>query len=296
VCWLAVLAGGACSYFAPKTISNAADALGKIISTGCVEQQYAMTINYAKRRLRRIFNTDDKTVIVAMDHGSYMDRPMPGLSDPGRVIRETLAAGADAILTTFGTAVRWSSALGRGGLILSVADDAPVADVAVERALQLGADALKVMLYPFTGNRQNQANCERLGMECARWGLPFLVETVPGTFAAGPEMRTPDRIAAGARIGAECGADFIKTFYTNSPDSFRTVVENATLPVVVLGGERADEVRAVLTQIYEAMQAGASGVAVGRNIWGHELPAKMTAAIAAIVHGNASVDEAMRLL
>ena len=255
-----------------------------------------MTINYAKRRLRRIFSTDDKTIIVAMDHGNYLDRPMAGVSDPGRVIRETLAAGADAILTTFGTALRCSDALGRGGLILSVTDDVPVADVAVERALQLGADALKAILYPFTGNRQNQANCERLGMECARWGLPFLVETVPGTFAAGPEMRTPEKIAAGARIGAECGADFIKTFYTGSSDSFRVVLENATLPVVVLGGERATEARDVLTQIHQAMQAGASGVAVGRNIWGHESPAKMTAAIAAIVHGNAGVDEAMRLL
>ncbi len=255
-----------------------------------------MTINYAKRRLRRIFNTDDKTVIVAMDHGNYLDRPMAGVSDPARVIRETLAAGADAILTTFGTAMRCGDALGRCGLILSINDDTPLADVAVERALQLGADALKVILYPFAGNRQNQANCERLGMDCARWGLPFLVETIPGTFAAGPEMRTPERIAAGARIGAECGADFIKTFYTGSPDSFRVVLENATLPVVVLGGERATDARDVLAQIHEAMQAGAAGVAVGRNIWGHESPARMTAAIAAIVHGNAGVDDALRLL
>lgn len=255
-----------------------------------------MTIHYHKRRLRRVFNTDDKTVIVAMDHGNYLDRPMAGVSDPARVIRETLAAGADAILTTFGTAMRCGDALDRGGLILSVTDDMPVAEVAVERALQLGADALKVILYPFTGNRLHQANCERLGMECARWGMPFLVETIPGTFAAGPEMRTPEKIAAGARIGAECGADFIKTFYTGSPETFRMTLDNATLPVVVLGGERAADAREALTQIHQAMQAGASGVAVGRNIWGHDAPARMTAAIAAIVHGNASVDEALRLL
>jgi DhnA family fructose-bisphosphate aldolase class Ia len=92
------------------------------------------------------------------------------------------------------------------------------------------------------------------------------------------------------------GADFIKTFYTGKPDSFRTVLQNATVPVVVLGGERASDAREVLSQIHEAMQAGASGVAVGRNIWLHESPAKMTAAIAAVVHGGASVDEAMRAL
>ncbi len=255
-----------------------------------------MTINYTKRRLRRIFNTDDKTVIVAMDHGNYLDRPMAGVSDPAYVIRETLAAGADAILTTFGTAMRCGDALGHCGLILSINDLMPIADVAVERALQLGADALKVILYPFTGDRQNQANCERLGMDCAQWGLPFLVETIPGTFAAGPEMRTPEKIAAGARIGAECGADFIKTLYTGSPDTFRLVLENATLPVVVLGGERTTNVRDMLAQIDDAMRAGASGVAVGRNIWGHESPARMTAAIAAIVHGGSSADEALRLL
>jgi DhnA family fructose-bisphosphate aldolase class Ia len=166
----------------------------------------------------------------------------------------------------------------------------------VESALRLGADALKVIATPFTGNRENLANCERLGLECAAWGMPYLVETIPGTFAAGPEMRTVEKIAAGARIGAEMGADFIKTFYTGSPDSFQTVLQNATVPVIVLGGERANNAREVLTQIHEAMQAGASGVAVGRNIWGHEYPAKMTAAIAAIVHGGASVDEAMREL
>jgi DhnA family fructose-bisphosphate aldolase class Ia len=246
--------------------------------------------------MRRIFGSDDKTVIVAMDHGNYLDKPMAGVSDPSKVIRECAAAGADAVLTTFGTAVRSGDALGRIGLILAVNDDAPNTSVAVESALRLGADALKVILSPFSGNKVNQANCERLGLDCVAWGLPYLVETIPGTFAAGPDMRTQARIAAGARIGAECGADFIKTFYTGSAESFRAVLENATLPVVVLGGERAGNDRDVLAQIYDAMRAGASGVAVGRNIWGHASPAKMTAAIVAVVHGDSSVDEAMRSL
>ncbi len=253
-------------------------------------------IDYTKRRLRRIFGTDDKTVIVAMDHGNFMDKPIPGLSDPNKIIRETMAAGADALITTFGTAMRCGHALGHKGLMLAVGDAMPITEKAVESALRLGADALKVILAPFTGNNAHHANCERLGLDCAAWGLPYLVETIPGTFAAGPDMRTPDKIAAGARIGAECGADFIKTFYTGSAETFKTVLDNATLPVVVLGGERATNDRDVLAQIYEAMNAGASGVAVGRNIWGHATPAKMTAAIVAIVHGGATIDEAMRAL
>jgi DhnA family fructose-bisphosphate aldolase class Ia len=252
-------------------------------------------MNYLKRRLRRIFGNDDKTVIVAMDHGTYLDKPMQGLSDPAKVIGETLAAGADAIITTYGTAMRCSAALGKGGLILAVYDDPAPHEVAVENALRLGADALKVIASPFSNDhRASLAYCERLGLQCAAWNMPYLVETIPGTFAAGPEMRTPEKIAAGARVGAEMGADFIKTFYTGSPESFQMVLQNATVPVIVLGGERANNAREVLAQIYEAMQAGASGVAVGRNIWGHASPAKMTAAIAAIVHGAASVDQAMK--
>jgi DhnA family fructose-bisphosphate aldolase class Ia len=253
-------------------------------------------MNYTKRRLRRIFGSDDKTVIVAMDHGNYLDRPMAGVDDPAKVIRECLAAGADAVLTTFGSAMRCGDALGRGGLILTVNDDAPITERAVESAVRLGVDALKVILSPFTGDKRNQANCERLGFDCAAWGLPYLIETIPGTFAAGLEMRTPEKIAAAARIGAECGADFIKTFYTGSTESFKVVLDNATLPVIVLGGEKTANVRDMLSQIHEAMSAGASGVAVGRNIWGYESPARMTAAIVAIVHEGRDVDEAMKVL
>ncbi len=251
-------------------------------------------MTYLKRRLRRIFGKDNKTVIVAMDHGNYLDKPMRGVEQPDKIIRETLAAGADAILTTFGTALRCGDALGVGGLILTVYDEPPIHEKAVESALRLGADCIKVIASPFGGSRENLANCERLGLDCAAWGMPYLVETIPGSFAAGPEMRTPEKIAAAARVGAEMGADFIKTFYTGSPESFQMVLQNATVPVIVLGGERTTNTREVLVQIAEAMQAGASGVAVGRNIWGHEAPAKMTAAIAAIVHGNASVDEAIK--
>jgi DhnA family fructose-bisphosphate aldolase class Ia len=74
------------------------------------------------------------------------------------------------------------------------------------------------------------------------------------------------------------------------------VLDNATLPVVVLGGERDSDERALLMGIHAAMRAGASGAAIGRNIWGHASPARMTAAIAAIVHGGASVEQAVQTL
>jgi DhnA family fructose-bisphosphate aldolase class Ia len=74
------------------------------------------------------------------------------------------------------------------------------------------------------------------------------------------------------------------------------VVEQVYVPIVVLGGSQSKEPRDLLNNIYEAMQAGASGVAVGRNIYQYAKPDQITAAIAAIVHQNATVDAAMEYL
>jgi DhnA family fructose-bisphosphate aldolase class Ia len=90
--------------------------------------------------------------------------------------------------------------------------------------------------------------------------------------------------------------DFIKTNYTGDVASFRRVVEQVYVPIVVLGGSKSKEPRDLLNNIYEAMQAGASGVAVGRNIYQYAKPDQITAAIAAIVHQNATVDAAMEYL
>jgi fructose-bisphosphate aldolase/2-amino-3,7-dideoxy-D-threo-hept-6-ulosonate synthase len=103
-------------------------------------------------------------------------------------------------------------------------------------------------------------------------------------------------IAMAARIAAEHGADFVKTTYSGDVESFRRVVQAATVPLLVLGGERIDSDRATLELTYGAIAAGAAGVAIGRNIWNHSQPQEMTAAIAAIVHRNASVAEALDML
>jgi DhnA family fructose-bisphosphate aldolase class Ia len=124
--------------------------------------------------------------------------------------------------------------------------------------------------------------------------MPLLVETVPGGFEAGPEMRTPEKIAAAARIGVEMGADFIKTFFTT--ERFDVVTHNVPVPIVILGGEKAASERDLLESVKKAMDAGAKGVAIGRNIWQHAHPDRITAAIAAIVHGNATVEQALKEL
>ena len=123
--------------------------------------------------------------------------------------------------------------------------------------------------------------------------MPVMAEMLPGGFENPAEFWTPEKIGHACRIGAELGVDFIKTTYSGDPESFHNIVEQVYVPIVVLGGTKSDDPRVLLESIHGAMQAGASGVAVGRNICQYEEPARMAAAVAAIVHDGATVDEAL---
>jgi DhnA family fructose-bisphosphate aldolase class Ia len=97
-------------------------------------------------------------------------------------------------------------------------------------------------------------------------------------------------------VASEEGADFIKTWYTGDPDSFRRVIDYSLVPVLVAGGPKANNERDVLEMVRGAMDAGASGIAMGRKIWQSRDPAAMAGALAAIIRHGASVDQAADLL
>ena len=245
-----------------------------------------------KRRMRRLMPSDGRLFIVAMDHTAFLDKPVPALARYGATCEQAVAGGADAFLVPLGSSALYEEQVGPAALIASVPTTAPYGEHVVERALALGADAIKTMVYPF-GDDNSVAENGAIGIQAAQYGLPFIAETIPGGFGR-RDLHTPEKIAAGARIGVELGADVIKTFYTGDPDSMRTVIENAGVPVVVLGGPKMDSVRDVLQVVYDAViLAGASGVAFGTNIWTHPNPRAITAAIASVIHGGASVDEAL---
>jgi DhnA family fructose-bisphosphate aldolase class Ia len=250
-----------------------------------------------KRRMHHLLRADGRILIVAMDHAGFSDRPLPGLVKPGELIHKVVSAGADAILTTLGTATTFTNELGGGGLILTVNSDEPMLQAAVETALVAGADAVKCMLYPgLAGDRTSIVNASRLGAECKRWQMPFLAEVVPGGFQGGPEFRTPEKIAGGARVGAEVGGDLIKTLYTGSADTFRMVTENCYVPVVILGGAKMDSDEDLLNVVKGSLDGGGAGVAFGNNIWRHEHPDRLVAAIVAVMHDGATVAQALKKL
>ena len=134
-------------------------------------------------------------------------------------------------------------------------------------------------------------NVARIVSSASSMSLPVLIEALP--FGLGKtEYYTPENISFAARLVAELGANIGKIPYTGDVDSFRQIVENCFIPLVVLGGSKVDDDLGFLNSIADAMTAGASGVAIGRNIWGHAEPAKMAACVYSIVHENFLAQEA----
>lgn len=264
-----------------------------------------MTRSKKNHRLNHIFRENGKTLIVALDHAALLGA-MSGLEKPGEVIRKLRSGGADAILTSFGVSKKFVQQIGDMGLILRV--DGGVSALAAEQgplhllyqvqdALRLGADAVGTMGMP--GSRfeaQTLPYLSELISQCAEWNMPVLAEMLPGGFEDPEKFWTPRNVADACRIGAELGADLIKTTYTGDVDSFAKIVEQVYVPVIVLGGTKSDDPRDLLERIHGAMQGGASGVACGRNIYQYEDPSKMVQAIAAIIHDGATVDAALELL
>jgi DhnA family fructose-bisphosphate aldolase class Ia len=261
--------------------------------------------NGKTRRLSRIFKSNGCAVIVAMDHGAYFGA-QPGLERPHEIIRQVVAGGADAVMTTLGIAQACAEELAPAALILRV--DGGVSKLGtrawrgelildVETAVRLGADGVVAMGFPGSENEnRNLHDLASLSEQCLEWGLPLMAEMLPRGFEGGDDAREAETIMHATRIGAELGADIIKTQYTGTVESIEKVVRSCFVPTVILGGPKMEDDKATLCTVREALTAGARGVAMGRNIWNHKHPQQITAAIAAIVHHNASVEEALTLL
>jgi DhnA family fructose-bisphosphate aldolase class Ia len=255
-----------------------------------------------KRRLRRIFCRDGRALIVACDHG-MISGPDRGIERMGETLRMVVGGGVDAVMASYGTACRFEELLAGVGLVLRIdgagtvlgAMDGPGAQFyTVEDALRIGADALCVTTFP--GTRHEEATLEvlaRVIRHAHEWGLPVMAEMVPGGFDSGPEFKTLKSVSVSARVAAELGADWVKVAYV---PGFEQVIETCYVPVVALGGPAREDPRATLEMVRAAMDAGAAGATVGRNIWKAENPTGMARALSAIIHDDAAVEQAALLL
>lgn len=257
------------------------------------------------QRMNHILQPDGKTFIMAMDHGANFN-VLPAMKNTGKLIKDIASAGADAFLSTVGMADKFAESFLGKGIILRIDGGVsflgdrskPMQIVATaEDALRLGADSVITMGFP--GSKfENEvlSNLSRVIMDCHKWGLPVTSEALPRGFEPAEDSRTPENITFACRQSVELGADIIKTNYTGDQDSFRELVESVYAPVVILGGAKKVPEEQLLGEIKDALDAGAAGIAMGRNIWGHENPARYASAITKLIHEGCSVDAALKEL
>lgn len=266
-------------------------------------------------RLNRLFNpSDGRAVCVAADHG-WMSDPTPNVVELKRILAQAAGGGADGILVSYGTAQRMSSSfLGKDSPALLIRADwmnmprlggSNVSNILpavnfkkkatsfAKDALAVGASAITIYYFIGYSDAFEAINIEQaatFARECRTVGLPLIIEPMAvGGIVTG--VNVTDILIASARIAAEIGADALKIPYTNDVASFRKLVDEAGVPVLVLGGAKSDEPRDALELVDEALRAGASGVVFGRNVTKAKDPKKMVSDICSLVHGGATIDE-----
>ncbi|TLN19288.1 fructose-bisphosphate aldolase, partial [bacterium] len=197
-------------------------------------------------RLRRIFASDQKTVIVACDHAGFSG-PLPGLEDPGVLLDTLVASGVDAVLTSMGIARRYAGRMGKLGLLLRMDGGSSIRALdmgtlrnqfSMEDAAHLGADAVICMgMIGFPEEAASLANLTELTAQSAIWNIPVVAEMLVNPKEGSPA--TAEDLGFAMRIGVELGADLIKASYVGPADQYRKALNCVYRPVVVLGGEKA---------------------------------------------------------
>ncbi|MFA0823083.1 MAG: 2-amino-3,7-dideoxy-D-threo-hept-6-ulosonate synthase [Methanomethylovorans sp.] len=256
-------------------------------------------------RIERIMDRNSRNmVIIPMDHG-ISDGPIKGLTNIADSINKVAEGGANAVLMQKGMIKHGHRGYGHDvGLIVHMSASTSLGPdpnnkvqvCSVEEVMKMGADA--VSIHVNVGSETEADQLQKFGKvaeDCNNWGIPLLAMMYPrGKKVTNPH--DPVMVAHAARVGAELGADVVKTVYTGDVDSFKDVVKGCPVPVVIAGGPKTETDEQFLEMIRGAIDAGSRGVAIGRNVFQHENPTKITRAITEIVHKNRTVEEALELL
>jgi putative autoinducer-2 (AI-2) aldolase len=246
-----------------------------------------------KNRLAKIFNPESgRTVMLAIDHG-YFQGPTTGLERvdlnivPLLRFSDTLMCTRGMLRSTIpptygkGIVLRMSG----GPSVLKELSNEQLA-VDIEDALRLNVAAMAVQVF-IGGEYETQSvhNMTRLVDVGQKYGIATL-----GVTAVGREMtRDAKYMRLACRICAELGASYVKTYYV--PEDFETVTASCPVPIVIAGGKKLEESEA-LKMAYDAVQAGAAGVDMGRNIFQSDAPLAMIQAVRKVVHEGERPDRA----
>lgn len=249
-----------------------------------------------KNRLSRIFNPKTgRCVMLAVDHG-YFQGPTTGLRNLGETVNPLLPY-VDALMITRGALRTWIPEEIDKSIVLRVSGGQSILKelsneiitTSIQDAIRINASAITCSVY-IGGEYEKQSieNLSKIINEGQDYGIPVLAVT-----AVGKELvRDAKYLGLACRICVEMGAQMVKTYYCE-PDFEQVVEACGSVPVVIAGGKKIEE-RDALKMVKDAIDAGAVGVDMGRNIFQSDNPIGMIKAVRAVVHEGASVEDAFK--
>ena len=249
-----------------------------------------------QNRLARILNPDSgRTVMLAIDHG-YFQGPTTGLERIDLSI-VPLIPHADVLMCTRGALRSVIPASSTNALVLRCSGGQSILTelsreliaVDIEDAIRLNAAAITTQIYIGAEyEHQSIKNLVQLIDSGNRYGIPTMAVT-----GVGAEMKRDERyFSLATRIAAELGAHYVKSYFIE--DGFERVVTGCPVPIVIAGGKKLPELDA-LTMAYKAIDQGAAGVDMGRNIFQSDDPVAMIQAVGAVVHKKEKPEKAFQL-
>jgi len=249
-----------------------------------------------QNRFARIFNSQTgRTVMLAIDHGYFLGTTT-GLERVDLTILP-LVPYADSLMLTRGILRTVVPPTTQASIVLRVSGGSSILKelsneeiaVDIEDSIRLNAAAMAVQVFVGAEyERQSIINMTRVVDMGLRYGIPTL-----GVTAVGKDMARDARyFRLATRICAELGAQFVKSYYVEP--GFETVCASCPVPIVMAGGKKIPE-KDALTMAYKAIQGGAAGVDMGRNIFQSEAPVAMIQAVRAVVHGGETPEKAYEL-
>ena len=250
-----------------------------------------------KNRLSRIINPKTgRCVMLAVDHG-YFQGPTTGLRNLGKTVNPLLPY-CDALMITRGALRTWIPAEMDKPVVLRVSGGQSILEelsneiitTSIQDAIRIHASAITCSVY-IGGEYEKQSieNLSKIVNEGQDYGIPVLAVTAVGKELA----RDAKYLGLACRICVEIGAQMVKTYYCE-PDFDKVVEACGSVPVVIAGGKKLEE-QAALKMAKDAIDAGALGVDMGRNIFQSDNPVGMIKAVRAIVHEGISIDEAFKI-
>ncbi len=258
---------------------------------------------YGKRiRLARLMDDVSKrTCIAPIDHGATMG-PIEGIQDYIGTIKSIFGGGADALVLHKGllSAVAAYPELSKGryimhlsaSTILSYDSTYKVLVGSVEEAVKLGADGVSVHINLGVGyEAQMLKDLGNIAKACLEWGMPLLAMMYT--------HKVPWQIKHtmhAARLAEELGVDIVKIGYPGTIKETQELIKSVHIPIVIAGGEKMDSAETLLNIVDDALTAGASGVAIGRNIFQHKDPKFITGLVSKLIHGQTSLKECLSRL